>query len=475
MIDITADLHLHSQYSRAVSPQMTLSVMEEVAKEKGIHLLATGDWTHPLWMREIRSQLEESEEGLYKMKRPTLSIKNDVRFLLSVEISCIYSQGGKGRRIHNLVFVPSFETAEKVNKELVKRGFNISSDGRPIIGLSSKNLLSLLLEIDERSLLIPAHAWTPWFGIYGQMSGFNSLDEAFEDLSPFVYGIETGLSSDPEMNWQMKELKTRSILSFSDAHSPAKMGREATVFQLNELSYENIRQAIMRPSKVHSSQFAVHGKNQESSLNNEPLTMNKVLYTIEFYPEEGKYHYSGHRKCTVFQTPEEQRLASGICPVCKRKVTDGVMRRVGELADEDISAIHKANDHGLVWITDPKSIHPPFVKIVPLNEIIAEAIGSPVTSPKVKVIFDALCNGELSEFDILLKVLPKDIEKVAMSITSLTNAQRIAEGIEKVRKEAIMIKPGYDGLYGVVKIWSDAEKENQTETKQKITQSSLDI
>src|SRR5260221_4941286 len=224
MIDVVADLHFHSKYSRAVSPQMTLPVMAQVAGQKGIELLATGDWTHPVWFREIRKCLEESEEGIFRIKSKEEGIRSEgdsstalgmtsgVRFLLSVEIATIYSQGGKGRRIHQLLFVPSFETAEKINKELLKRGFNLSSDGRPIVGMSSKNLLQLALEIDERSLLIPAHAWTPWFGIYGQMSGFNSLTEAFEDLAPYVYGIETGLSSDPEMNWQMEELNTRSIL-----------------------------------------------------------------------------------------------------------------------------------------------------------------------------------------------------------------------------------------------------------------------
>lgn len=438
MVDIVADLHLHSKYSRAVSPQMTPPVMAQYGEQKGIDLLATGDWTHPVWFREIRNFLEEAEEGLYKIKNPTRQ-NEKTRFLLSVEIACIYSQNGKGRRIHNLVFVPSFEVAEKVNKELIKRGFNLSSDGRPIIGMSSKNLLSLLLEIDERSLLIPAHVWTPWFGIYGQMSGFQSLTEAFEELAPKIYGIETGLSSDPEMNWQIDELNTRSILSFSDAHSPAKMGREATVFRLESLSYDNIRKAIMAPSQKL--------KNPENS----------VLYTIEFYPEEGKYHYSGHRNCNVTMTPEEQKESHGICPVCHRKVTDGVMRRVQELAQEDPRGTHKPNSKGLVWITDPKSARPPFVKIVPLQEIISEAIGSPVASPKVKVIFDQLCKDGLSEFHVLLKLPLEDIEKIALRITSQAFAEKIRDGIQKVRTEQIVIKPGYDGVFGVVKIWEEGK------------------
>ncbi len=474
MVDIVADLHLHSKYSRAVSNQMILPLMAQVGEQKGIDVLATGDWTHPMWFREMRSQLEESEEGLYKIKDKGEGVqgseKKEMRFLLSVEISSIYSQGGKGRRIHNLVFVPNLETAEKVNKELTKRGCNLSSDGRPIIGLSSKNLLSLLLEIDERSLLIPAHIWTPWFGIYGQLSGFNSLDEAFEELAPYVYGIETGLSSDPEMNWQIRELDTRSILSFSDAHSLAKMGREATVFRLESLSYEHIRQAILAPSKGHNAEVM-----EKIAENDEHSPRNKVLYTIEFYPEEGKYHYSGHRNCDVFQTPDEQRAANSICPHCKRKVTDGVMRRVQELAQEDPRGIHKANGHNVVWITDPKGNHPSFVKIVPLNEIIAEAIGSPVTSPKVKRIFDTLCQKGISEFHVLLKLSIQDIETMALPVTSVEGAKKIAEGIGKVRSESIVIQPGYDGVYGVVKIWQESKKVGQEASSTTGVQESLEL
>jgi uncharacterized protein (TIGR00375 family) len=438
-MQIVADLHLHSKYSRAVSQYMTPPVMAQVGKEKGINLLATGDWTHPMWFKEIRNYLTEAEEGLYKIKDST-DANHDTRFLLSVEISNIYSQGGKGRRIHNLVFSPSFETSEKINKELIKRGYNVSSDGRPIIGLSSKNLLQLILEIDERCLLIPCHVWTPWFGLYGMSSGFQSLQECFEELSPYVYGIETGLSSDPEMNWQIKELDTRSILSFSDAHSPAKMGREATVFELDSLSYENIRQAIMRPS-VSS-----------------PTHNNKVLYTIEFYPEEGKYHYSGHRNCKVTMTPDEQRATQGICPVCNRHVTDGVMRRVQELADEDPRANIKVNEKKLKWYLDPKGKHPPFVKIVPLLEIVAESLEMRVGSVKVKNLFDTVIKEVGSELDILLKIPLEQIAKVG--------GEKLAAGVQKVREGNIIIQPGYDGVYGVVKIWHETKEESSTENSE---------
>ncbi|MBI2074953.1 MAG: hypothetical protein HYT83_03910 [Candidatus Levybacteria bacterium] len=258
-MEYVADFHLHSKYSRAVSQDMIIPRMAQVAKQKGIDILTASDWTHGLWFKEIRNQLEEQSEGLYKIKYQISNIKNtnqnskisadrETLFILSTEIASIYTQGGKLRRIHNLIFAPNFEIAEKINKELTRRGCNLMSDGRPIIGISSKNLLELILSIDERAILIPCHVWTPHFGVYGSASGFDSLEEAFGELSKYIYGIETGLSSDPQMNWQIKELENRSILSFSDAHSPAKMGREATVFQLEKPSYENIRKAIMRNS-----------------------------------------------------------------------------------------------------------------------------------------------------------------------------------------------------------------------------------
>ena len=237
------DLHLHSKYSRAVSPQMTLPVMAENAKQKGLDILSAADFTHPVWFKEISAQLEEAEEGLYRLKDHEEF--EAIRFLLSTEISSIYKQGDRLRRIHNLVFVPSLATAEKVNNELISRGCNLNADGRPIVGLSAEALLELLLSIDDRSFLIPAHVWTPHFGVYGSASGFDSLEEAFGKLAPYVYGIETGLSSDPDMNWQMPELRNRAILSFSDAHSAPKMSREATVMELQSPSFDNIKKAIM--------------------------------------------------------------------------------------------------------------------------------------------------------------------------------------------------------------------------------------
>lgn len=449
---------------------MTLPVMAQVAQQKGIELLATGDWTHPVWFRELQSFLDDAEEGLYRIKKPVAG-QEKTRFLLSVEIATIFSQNGKGRRIHQLVFVPSFDTAAKINRELTKQGCNLSSDGRPIIGLSSKNLLQLILDIDKRCLLIPAHAWTPWFGVYGQKSGFNSLQEAFEELSLQVYGIETGLSSDPEMNWRMDELQNRSILSFSDAHSPNKMGREATVFRLENLSYENIRKAIMSPSL----RLPVISNEGERSHEISRFTRNddKVLYTIEFYPEEGKYHYSGHRNCGISMTPEEQKASNGICPICHRLLTDGVMHRVQELAQKDDVGTHQKNTSGVVWITNPKQTHPPFVKIVPLLEIIAEAIGSPVTSSRAAAIFDTLCAKGQSEFHVLLNLPLADVERIAQTITTVEKAARITDAIKQVRSGGITVVPGYDGVFGAVKIWQEdadvAKNSNQPASPPKQT------
>lgn len=446
LMEYIADLHLHSKYSRAVSRDMVLPLMALWAKKKGINILSTGDWTHPLWFREIKDQLVESEQGLFKLK-PTINneqstINKDLQFLLSVEISSIYSQGGRGHRIHNLVFSPSFETCEKINKELVKRGCNLGSDGRPIIGLSSIQLLELIRSIDENALLIPCHAWTPWFSLYGSSSGFDSIEEAFGNYAKYIYGVETGLSSDPFMNWQIAELKNRSILSFSDAHSLMKMGREATVFvskdqgKSQKITYEDIVSAI---KKEESAKF-------------------KIGYTIEFYPEEGKYHYNGHRNCEVVQTPEETKEKGTICPVCHRPLTVGVMHRVEELAkgnDWFGQETVKLNPNGVKWILDKTGNHPPFVKLVQLVQIIAESFSSTVSSLKVINAYNELCLKFGSELEVLLKTPVDEIKKEA--------GEKVAEGIEKVRKGDIVILPGFDGQYGIVKIWDDKKvTEKQT-------------
>lgn len=435
-MEFVADLHLHSKYSRAVSQAMVLAEMAKWAVKKGINLLTASDFTHPLWLRSIKAELTESGEGIYKLKKG----EQGVRFLLSTEIASIYKQGEKLRRIHNLVFAPNIETAEKINKELLARACNLSSDGRPIIGLSSKNLLDLLLNIDKKIILIPSHAWTPHFGIYGSASGFDSIKESFEDLSNYIYGIETGISSDPWMNWQIPELDTRAILSFSDAHSLPKMGREATVFSIDKnldtLTYTDIGKAIVSQAKMEDRKWKL-----ENSA--------RVAYTIEFYPEEGKYHYTGHRNCKVIKSPQQIKADGNMCPVCSRRLTEGVMYRVQQLAGNSEFRVYnsKFDENGVFWIKDPKNIHPPFVKLVPLNEIVAESMEATVLSEKVKIKFDEMCLSFGSEINILLKTPILEIEKKF--------GEKIAEGVTKVRRGDIVIDPGYDGEYGKVKIWSE--------------------
>jgi uncharacterized protein (TIGR00375 family) len=449
-----SDLHLHSKYSRAVSPSMTLPVMAQYAQQKGIDILTASDWTHPVWFKEIQAQLEEAGEGIYKLRNENGEMRNgkEILFLLSTEISCIYKQGDKLRRIHNLIFVPNLETAEKISKELVRRGCNLSADGRPIVGLSSKNLYELVLSINDHAFLIPCHVWTPHFGVYGSASGFDSLKEAFEELEPYIYGIETGLSSDPDMNWQVAELNHRAILSFSDAHSAPKMAREATVFDLQEANYESIREAIMQPSRPHPDLLKGGG--------------NKIAYTIEFYPEEGKYHFSGHRNCKVVQGPEALKESGGICPVCHRRLTEGVYFRVQQLSDDSLMgrAEIKKDEQGLQWFTDKLYQQPPYVKLVPLLEVVAEGLSSTVASQKSKNMFAKLCNELESELNILLKAPIATIEKVA--------GWRIAEGVKKVRAGDIEIDPGYDGEYGKVAIWKEGETK---ETKGDSPQLSFDL
>lgn len=432
---IIADLQLHSRFARAVSKQMTLPFIAEWARRKGIALVATGDWTHPLWFREIERDLEEMGNGLLRLKT-----QQEPLFLLATEVSSIYSQGGRLRRVHTLIWVPTIESARKINAEFTKRGCNLMSDGRPIIGLSSIHVAELVLSVEPKALIIPAHAWTPWFSVYGALGGFDSLDEAFGPYAKNIYAIETGLSSNPAMNWRIKELDHRAILSFSDAHSGPKLGREATVFDLAEVSYDYIYQAIKTDSNI--------------------------AYTIEFYPEEGKYHYTGHRTCGIRWSPEETKQKGKTCPVCGKPLTIGVMHRVEDLAgrsEEDLRLETISIDEILAKATRSRSIpnRPPFIMLVPLQEIIAEAVGSPVASPKVQTPYFRLTDGLGGEFSVLLSSQLGDIAHVA--------GERVAQGIDKVRRGDITIDPGYDGVFGTVKIWASGEDLVIDPSKEQLT------
>lgn len=432
---VIADLQLHSKYSRAVSPAMVLPTICAWTKQKGMGLVATGDWTHPLWMKHIKENLEELGNGLLKLKN---AAADDPLFLLATEVSCIYTQGGKGRRIHTLIWVPSLASADKINKEMTRQGCNLMSDGRPIIGLTSIQVAELVLTIEPDALIIPAHAWTPWFSVFGSMSGFNSLEEAYGPYAKHVYAVETGLSSNPSMNWRIKELDTRSIVSFSDAHSGPKLGRESTVFDIpdGKLSYRAIYQAIKQDGPA------------------------KIAYTIEFYPEEGKYHWSGHRVCNIRWGPKDTEEKGTTCPVCGKQLVQGVEQRVSELAgrsEQDLKltvtseVIYESGTKVNVTKSQLFGGRPPFVMLVPLQEIIAESIGSPVASPKVQTPYRQLTDALGGEFSVLLKASHEDIAKIA--------GERVAVGVEKVRKGDIVIDPGYDGVFGVVKLWRDGEEK----------------
>lgn len=403
------DLHIHSRFSRACSQDLTIPNLASWAKRKGIDLLGTGDFTHPKWQEELERDLVEVSSGTYTAK----DSPDDVRFILSSELSCIYKRGGKVRRVHHVVVAPSFAAVKKVCTTLRARGCNLNADGRPILGLDSEELLKMLLDADPRFLLIPAHVWTPWFAIFGSQSGFDSIAECFGEQAKHIHAIETGLSSDPAMNWRLRELDDRLILSHSDAHSLGKLGREADVFDLPERTFDAL--------------FAVIAERKKSSL----------IETIEFFPEEGKYHLDGHRDCHVRQTPSERIRLGGRCPVCGKQVTIGVLSRVEAIADRPAG--------------EKPSQAAAFRSIVPLDMVIAESLGVGPSSKKVKQQYLTLTDEVGSEFYVLLDAPIADIATVS--------GERIAEAVRRVRAGELTVLGGYDGVYGTVQIFSDSEKK----------------
>ncbi|MBI3366846.1 DNA helicase UvrD [Candidatus Roizmanbacteria bacterium] len=445
-MQIIADLQLHSRYSRAVSPKMDLFEINSWASKKGIQLVATGDWTHPLWFRHIVENLKEVNPGIYELKKKSEDVKNNVFFFLSTEISSIYSQGGEVRRVHNLIFSPSIETCQEIIKKLQSEGANLMADGRPIVGISSKDLLEMVLEIDENVLFIPAHAWTPWFSLYGSKSGFDSIEECFGvDNAKHIYAIETGLSSDPIMNWQIKDLENRSIVSFSDAHSGPKLGREATVFvpvdstnyNLETTTYLDIAGAIRQDAGAKL----------------------KIGYTIEFFPEEGKYHWSGHRVCNIRYNAKEVKEKGETCPVCGKPLTIGVENRVLDLSYKSLAVddlIFLKNKSDLTFVYDREKKRKPFVSLIPLLEILIEV--NEGSSIKALRAYEELINRLGTEFDILMK---KSYEE----ITSI-GGERLKQAIEIVRNRRIFVDPGYDGVFGVVRIFNSEKihEEGKKET-----------
>ena len=391
---IIADLHLHGRYSRACSKSLTIESLAKYSALKGVNLLGTADFTHPLWIKEIKQHLTEDDSGI-------LRTKNSFPFIWSTEISLMYSQDGKGRKIHHIVLAPNEEVVKQITDALGKIG-RLDYDGRPIFGKSSIEFAELIMGISKDCEIIPAHAWTPWFGILGSSSGFDSVEECFKETSKYIHAIETGLSSDPEMNWRLSMLDKYQLVSFSDAHSywPWRLGREATIFEFKELTYKNLIDAIR--------------------------TGNGLTGTIEVDPNYGKYHFDGHRNCNVCLSPEESTRLNNLCPVCKKKLTIGVMHRVEELADRPLGY-------------EPKHAKK-FRRLMPLAELVAHTIGLHLASKKVLATVFDLIKIFQNELKILLEVPYEELQKYA--------DEKIVNAIKLNRDGKIKVSPGYDGEYG---------------------------
>ena len=406
-MEFIADFHIHSKYSRATSRDMDVAHIAEWANIKGVTLMGTGDFTHHLWLEELKHNLEDTGNGLFKYQ--------GINFILTAEISSIYSKKNKTYRIHNLIFSPSFKTTDKINAALSNCG-NLASDGRPILGLDAAELARIVFDIDENCMIVPAHIYTPWFSLFGSMSGFDKIQDCFEAQTPKIFALETGLSSDPAMNWRLSALDKYTLISNSDSHSPSKIGREANVFDC-ELNYKTIREVLKSKDKK------------------------RFLYTIEFFPEEGKYHFDGHRLCNTRLAPEETKKYNGKCPKCGRAVTIGVMNRVDVLADR------------------PQGYMPsnaiPYKNFIPFNEIVAEAKGVAKTSVAVEREYRALVAKFGTEFEILLRATEGELLKGL--------PRKVAEGVLRVRKGKVNIQPGFDGEYGKISIFGDEEKAPETE------------
>ncbi len=408
-----SDLHIHSKYSRATSKSCNLEELALWAQKKGLTLISTGDFTHPAWFEEIKEKLIPAGTGVFKLRpdieKHLFQSTTPVRFILSVEISTIYKKWDKTRKVHHVVFMPDLKTAEIFRQKLSAIG-NIKSDGRPILGLDSRDLLEIALDSGENSFLIPAHIWTPWFSALGSKSGFDSIEDCYGDLSSHIFAVETGLSSDPEMNWRVSSLDKYRLVSNSDAHSPSKLAREATVFD-TEPDYMSIMNALR--------------------------TGDGYVGTVEFFPEEGKYHEDGHRKCNVCLSPQETIKLNGICPVCHKPMTIGVMHRVNELTDRREKTLIPPKTAGEVF------------SLVPLPEILSEIMQVGVSSKSVTYEYENLLQKLGSELSILREIPIDDISKAYSPL--------LGEGISRLRAGKVIKHPGYDGEYGVIRLFEPDE------------------
>lgn len=418
-----ADLHTHSRYAQATSKFLNLETMYQWAQVKGINVVGTGDFTHPAWFSELKEKLEPDGNGFFRLKQapaapalPGLKVKDtDTRFCLSTEISSVYVYGNRVRKNHNLVYAPDFDTAARINQKL-SHYTDLAADGRPTISLPSRDLLELLLGVSEKAYLVPAHAWTPWFSTLGSRGGYDSVADCFRDLTPYIFALETGLSSDPAMNWRWGQLDGFTMLSSSDAHSPQKLGREVNLFD-TELGYDGMFNAIKTGKGFYG--------------------------TYEFFPEEGKYSWDGHRKCGVSLHPAETIKLNGICPHCHKPLTIGVFHRLGLLADR----------------THPEKPQRSagFEYIIPLPEILAELYGAGTESKKVTAKFIEAISVFGNEFSLLKEAPAGDISRYDA---------RLAEGIRRMRDGEVKRIAGYDGVYGVIKVF---DKESQPPAKPQLS------
>ncbi|MCX7026545.1 MAG: endonuclease Q family protein [Spirochaetes bacterium] len=443
-----ADLHIHSRFSIATSPKLTVPSLDRWARIKGIDLLGTGDCTHPKWLNELAGVLEPEEDGFFRLTKqtqeafdsiqaladdlPDPTAERSVRFVLTGEISTVYPRGGRTRKVHHLVILPGFPAAKRFQTMLGKIA-NLSSDGRPTLRIDSRDLLSMLLAADERSILVPAHIWTPWFSVLGARSGFDSIEECYGDLASRVGAIETGLSSNPPMNWALSALDRFAIISNSDAHSPDKLGREATIFTM-EPSFTGLADSLSGAAGGPAG---------------------SVAETIEFFPQEGKYHYDGHRACGVSLSPAESADLQGLCPVCGKPLTPGVMRRVLELADRPMDE----------WAPCPPSPLPlpglsganrrPYHSLVPLAELLGQLMGVGPGTKKVAAAYAALVEKAGSELALLMD-LP--IEKIGRLACPGCPGEILAGAIGLMRRGEVSVRPGCDGVYGEVKFTFDIKQ-----------------
>lgn len=416
-MEYISELHVHSKYAGACSDKLTLDNIDATSSQKGINLIGTGDFTHPEWFKEIKSRLEPQGNGLFRVKGSSTK----VNFILSAEVCTISSKIGDGKagmfdrsgnvaKIHHGILAPDLETIQQINDTLARHG-KLALDGRPQLSMQASELVEALMGIDKRIFVFPAHAWTPWFGVFGSMGGFDSIEDAYQDQAKHIYALETGLSSDPAMNWRISKLDKYTLISGGDAHSLPKLGREATILEIdeNKLSYDSAIDAL---------------KNK------------KVKMTVEFYPEEGKYHYDGHRNCNISMSPSESRRFNGRCPVCGKKITIGVLHRVEELADR------------------PEGYKPsnavPFVHAVPLLEVLSYITNKGVGTNQVQELYSKLIGKFDTEFNMIIN---SDIESIAEV------DKELAKSIQNIREDKVNIIPGYDGVFGIVDIMNRVKPE----------------